>query len=124
MEHLTAPFPIIYRAINYFFNMGCSSDAHIKEIKTAQEDDLSKLSDLIKEYKKGIEEYKRYKEYYETILSLQQKTNDELNLYFKLKGDKNVRLEQGLISTYPAVLSKVSKIEDKLQLNPNNINIK
>ena len=104
--------------------MGCSSDAHMKEIKTAQKDDLSKLSDLIKEYKKGIEEYKRYKEYYETILSLQQKTNDELNLYFKMKGDKNVRLEQGLISTYPAVLSKVSKIEDKLQLNPNNINIK
>lgn len=104
--------------------MGCSSDVQTKEIKNAQKDNLSKLNDLIKEYRKGINEYKKYKEYYETILSLQQRTNEELNLYFKLKGDKNVRLEEGLISTYPAVLSRVSKIEDKLQINPNNINIK
>lgn len=109
--------------------MGCSSSGNVGvngEDNFTQEnkgDELTKLNDLINEFKKGINEYEKYKKDYEKILGLQQRVEKEINTYFKVKGTRNIKLEKGKIAFYPIIFTKISKIEEKLQINPNNINI-
>lgn len=108
--------------------MGCSSgtvgfyeeDSFMDE---TNENQLTKLKNLINEFKKGINEYQKYKKDYEKILGLQQRAEKEINTYFKTKGTRNIKLENGKIAFYHIIFTKISKIEEKLQINPNNINI-
>lgn len=109
--------------------MGCSSSKSLEEKDAVDENmnikiQMKKLKELVEEMNKGIVEYEKLKAEYESILKLQLEVDSQLDNYFELRKEKNLMKETEPISIYPQIYHKIRKLEERLLLNPNKINLK
>ena len=95
--------------------MGCDCGKIKVREYTKDPDKINKFKDieeLLDKFEEGINEYGEYKKEFEKLL------------YLKIKNQKILLTEPEEIRFYQKTFNEISKIDEKLQINPNNINPK
>ena len=107
--------------------MGCDCGKIKVREYTKDPDKINKFKDieeLLDKLEEGINEYGEYKKEFEKLLYLKNRCEINLELYFKVKNQKILLTEPEEIRFYQKTFNEISKIDEKLQINPNNINPK
>ena len=107
--------------------MGCDCGKIKVREYTKDPDKINKFKDieeLLDKFEEGINEYGEYKKEFEKLLYLKNRCEINLELYFKVKNQKFLLTEPEEIRFYQKTFNEISKIDEKLQINPNNINPK
>ena len=103
--------------------MGCGG-TNIRDY-TKDPDKVNKfkhIEELIDKFEEAINEYCEYKKEFEKLLYLKNRTEINLELYFKAKNQQILLTEPDLIRNYQKTFHEIKKIDESLQINPNNIN--
>ena len=104
--------------------MGCGGIKIRDFTKDPDKVDIFKnIENLLDKFEDAIEDYSNYKTEFEKLLYLKNRSNINLERYFKLN-KRSLIAEDEPIKHYERSYQLISKIDNQLNINPTHINLK